>query len=136
MKVVICVDFSPYTKKVLEAAQVVLGSRMPRPEITVLHVLDMTLLSTGIGNEAQTVQELKERSSGIYAMARKYLGSGIIYREEYGIPQVVIDQALEEAPCDLLVIGTRGRSTLAGIFLGSISEHLLHRAQQPLLIVP
>jgi nucleotide-binding universal stress UspA family protein len=37
---------------------------------------------------------------------------------------------------DLIVVGTRGHSGLAGIVLGSVTQRLLHLAHQPVLAVP
>jgi nucleotide-binding universal stress UspA family protein len=40
----------------------------------------------------------------------------------------------EEA--DLVVVGTRGQSTLAGRILGSTSYSLTHNARRPVIVVP
>jgi nucleotide-binding universal stress UspA family protein len=41
-----------------------------------------------------------------------------------------------EAGADLILAGTRGRSPVAGLLLGSATERLLHLARQPVLVVP
>ncbi len=44
---------------------------------------------------------------------------------------------LEEGrAADVLVVGTRGRGELAGILLGSVSQHLIHQAPCPVTVVP
>ena len=47
-------------------------------------------------------------------------------------------QALLEAAADaqLLVVGSRGHGTLAGIMLGSVSQHCVQRAPCPIVVVP
>ena len=84
----------------------------------------------------QRLIELKNDGQKILKLAKEYLGEGFYYIEEIGIPKAEIDEILQNTPHDLLVTGTRGRSLIAGIFLGSIAEHLLHTSIQPLLIVP
>lgn len=135
MKVLICLDFSEATERVLQAARLLLGTRVPQAQIDVLFVLDTRLLAA-TGTEQQTEAALREQSASIFSMAKDYLGAGIRFTEEYGIPQPKIDEVLERTPYDLVVTGTRGRSTLTGVLLGSVAEHLLHHAHRPLLIVP
>jgi nucleotide-binding universal stress UspA family protein len=42
----------------------------------------------------------------------------------------------DEDSIDLIVVGTRGRSSLAGLVLGSVTQQLLHVASCPVLTVP
>lgn len=112
MKVLICLDLSSHTERILQAAKLVLGTRMPQPEIIVLHVMDETLLSSGTGNEVGTYEEMQEESQRINELAIQYLGAGIRYIEEAGVPMVKIDEALQAINYDLVVFGRKGRSAL------------------------
>jgi nucleotide-binding universal stress UspA family protein len=47
--------------------------------------------------------------------------------------QVLLEQARDAT---LLVVGTRGRNTIASIVLGSVSQALAHHCPTPLMIVP
>lgn len=136
MKVLICVDYSSFTEKVLEGAQIILGTRIPQPEISVLHVLDETLLSAGTGAEPQLLQGMQDNSRKINELAKKYFGSNVNYIEEYGIPRVKIDEVIQQANFNLLVLGTRGRSAVTKMLLGSETQHLLYHAQVPVLLIP
>lgn len=136
MKVIISVDYSAYTDAVLQAAHQLLATRIPAAEVLVVHIIDQTLLAAGTGAEPTIMEELQENSRRINEMAKDYFGQGFTYLEEYGVPQVKVDEILNDNPYDLLVIGTRGRSMLSGILLGSMAEHLLHHLKRPLLIVP
>ncbi len=44
--------------------------------------------------------------------------------------------AAEDRGTDLIVIGTRGRSQLTGLLLGSTAYHVVHLASCPVLVVP
>jgi nucleotide-binding universal stress UspA family protein len=53
-----------------------------------------------------------------------------------GGPGHAIADIAEAAGADLIVVGTRGRSAVAGVLLGSVTQRLLHIAQRPVLAVP
>lgn len=135
MKVLICLDLAPQMERILQAAKLMLATRVPQPQIDVLHVIDTRkLANTGAEQQAESI--LKQESSGIYEMAKEYLGHGINYIEEYGIPQSKIDGIVTNSSYDLIIMGTKGKSMLTNVLLGSVTEHLLHKNQKPLMIVP
>ena len=53
-----------------------------------------------------------------------------------GGPAHPIEEIAEEAKADLIVVGTRGHSAIAGLLLGSVTQRLLHIARRPVLVVP
>jgi nucleotide-binding universal stress UspA family protein len=85
---------------------------------------DETDLVAGI--RAQ-VDEL--RLTGIDASFRLITGIGT------DAAQTIADIA-EEIGADAIVVGTRGRTTIAGLLVGSVTHRLLHIAPCPVLAVP
>ncbi len=53
-----------------------------------------------------------------------------------GGPAHAIEEIANEADADLIVLGTRGHSLIAGLLLGSVTQRLLHIARRPVLAVP
>ncbi|XP_052175428.1 uncharacterized protein LOC127790169 [Diospyros lotus] len=52
-----------------------------------------------------------------------------------GDPKEMICQATEKMQVDVLVVGSRGLSTIKRAFLGSVSDYCAHHAKCPILIV-
>jgi len=55
---------------------------------------------------------------------------------EEGDPAATILAAADRQGADLIVMGGRGMSDLAGLVIGSVSHKVLHLAKRPCLIVP
>jgi universal stress protein A len=52
-----------------------------------------------------------------------------------GLPKVVITELAADQHCELIVIGSHGRSEIASMLLGSTANAVLHDAQQDVLVV-
>jgi nucleotide-binding universal stress UspA family protein len=53
-----------------------------------------------------------------------------------GGPAHLIASIAEASDANLIVVGTRGHSSVAGVVLGSVTQRLLHVAPCPVLAVP
>lgn len=128
MKILICIDFSAQTEKIFLAAKALLATRIPAPEITLLHVVEDV--------DAQNSNLLEKNRQQVNDLAQQYLDSDFFYMEEKGVLKDEINQALDNATYDLVVFGTKGRSALTNVLLGSTAQYLLHHLKVPMLVVP
>ena len=72
--------------------------------------------------------------------AREHLdraaGGALRPRVERGPLPETIGRLAQDQRADLIVVGARGHNPLTGLLLGSTAEHLLRRANRPVLLVP
>lgn len=63
--------------------------------------------------------------------------SGIKFAERVleGQPGAMICEAAKIEKCEMIIMGSRGRSELKGLFLGSVTHRVLHSAPCPVLVV-
>jgi nucleotide-binding universal stress UspA family protein len=59
-----------------------------------------------------------------------------VHHAVLGGPAPPIVHIAHEAGADLIVVGTRGRSVLAGLLVGGTAQRLLHISDLPVLVVP
>jgi nucleotide-binding universal stress UspA family protein len=53
-----------------------------------------------------------------------------------GGPAPALVDVAHEAGADVIVVGTRGRTMLAGLLVGSTAQRLLHVSDLPVLVIP
>ncbi|HUY44297.1 MAG TPA: universal stress protein [Streptosporangiaceae bacterium] len=62
--------------------------------------------------------------------------TGLVHREvETGVGGALIDVGIEHH-AGLLAVGTRGRSDLSSMLLGSVAHEVVHKSTLPVLLVP
>lgn len=129
-------DGSPSSNDALPFAIEMAKSNAAR--LVVIHVDELGLGKGGayhvIPDEASTVAEvegrvanLREQGLDVELAIHKVAGGGAAH---------VIADTARGAGADLIVVGTRGRGTVTGLILGSVTHRLLHIAPCPVLVVP
>ncbi|PSN11493.1 universal stress protein [filamentous cyanobacterium CCT1] len=70
-----------------------------------------------------------------YAAIANTAGVTAEFRQLVGNPATAICKAAQEWQADLILIGNRGRSGLSELVLGSVSNHVMHRAPCSVLVM-
>jgi nucleotide-binding universal stress UspA family protein len=150
-KALIATDGSDFA---LAAAQRATRLFAPALEITLLSVVPppvMPVAAPVTGIEAapiatpETTEELTEayleEAQGSLERTAKALGGPAISsdriarRVEYGDPATEICRVAEDEQFDVIVVGSHGGGFMKRVLLGSVSQHLLHHAPCPVLVV-
>ncbi|MDJ0903946.1 MAG: universal stress protein [Xenococcus sp. MO_188.B8] len=94
---------------------------------------------------SETAEDFKERYQESVEKANQWLAGYVNKAKEQGIatewncqvdkPEHMILEMAKNWEADLIVLGRRGRRGLAEIFLGSVSNYIVHYAPCSLLIV-
>ena len=141
-KVLVPVDFSPYSAQALNTAKSILG-HIPH-SIVVLHVIDSNFVERCLSNQIGTEGKLK-KALFIQAKNRmqEFLRSEnmpVEHLEEViceGIPFLEINKKAVQIDADMIIMGNRGNSgDMQTIFFGSTTERVLRFMRRPVLCVP
>ncbi len=138
-RVIVGVDGSPNSRAALDWA----AAEAARREMPVLAVyaLGMPLMVSASAGPAHfdPTDEISEQATDVLTRAATRV------RELQPAVTVETETALEEAPLallrhcrprDVLVVGTRGLSALASVFVGSVSIRVAAQAPCPVVVVP
>jgi nucleotide-binding universal stress UspA family protein len=127
-------DFSERSRSAFRLAHALARDHGAR--LLVVHVgMPVTAFAEGVlplDDESYTLA-LREKLEGIRAADPRVR---LAYRLVLGAdPAAEIVRVAREAPCDLIVMGTHGRTGLRRALLGSVAEQVLRRAPCPVLTV-
>jgi SulP family sulfate permease len=133
-KILVPVDFSDCSADALRTAAAIAASQGLN-EITVVHVYFDDAVVSYEEHAAVMLEEQETRFA--HFLSRLKLGDvevKTIWKENPNIGETIARTAQEEQ-CDLIVMGTRGRSQSAAILLGSETEQALMDSTIPTLAV-
>ena len=144
-KALIATDGSDFALAAATRAKALLA---PALEFTLLTVVPPPVLPVAApvtGVEAgpiatpETTEELTEayRQEAQASLDRtaQALGGDVARRIEYGDPAAEIVRVAEDDDYDVVVVGSHGSGFVKRVLLGSVSQHLLHHAPCPVLVV-
>ena len=137
-KILLAVDFSPHSDRAVETAAG-LAARLST-SVDLVHVFDFPadynsyLSSAGAEVQRKIESEILERLEEICErLAQHQVRANTHFRR--GHPDLVIGDLAREVGCDLIVMGTRGRTGLQHVLLGSVAERTLRTAPCSVLCV-
>lgn len=104
--------------------------------LLIVNVMDSRRLSGG-GSHERIDQARAEREAVLLGVVRdaRAAGASAEFLIWTGDPGNSLVAAAEAEHADLLVVGTRGRGGAERMLLGSVSDHLVHHAGCPVLVV-
>lgn len=107
-----------------------------------IHLLNVQHPVPGDVNMFIDHEELKQfhHDEGLKALqqARELLdkaGARYTFHVSVGDPAEIITHYAKEKRCDQIIMGTHGKSDLAGFFLGSVTHKVIHLTEVPVLLV-
>ena len=113
-------------------------ARTQAAELVVVHGEQLSSARSSIGYtrrvdeedlEAKIKRQVAELTDGGISVSVKVIGG-------HAPAATLIAEVAEEIGADLVVVGTRGHTPLAGLLLGSVTDRLLHILHCPVLAVP
>lgn len=139
-RILVPTDFSVVSELALEYA-ITVASRFGA-SLHLLHVVDDPFVGGAFGSEvyitsvpAMRVHLVDEAASKLSRLLWHCQSVAARREVRVGRPADVIREAAEEHACDLIVMGTHGRTGMAHLLLGSVAERIVREAPCPVLTV-
>jgi len=141
MKILVAVDGS---KPSLKAIQLLVEHcdwyrSPPEVELVTVHLPVPRLPRMGVAvGKAQIERYYREEGEAMLAPARKLLDAARVPYQAHVLVGPVAEAIVKHAAdkrCDLIYIGTRGRSALGKALIGSTATKVLHISNVPVLLV-
>jgi nucleotide-binding universal stress UspA family protein len=130
-KLLVPMDYSPAALAALALARTLLE---PGGELLLLHAI-APVLSAGAPERALEDPRAEEWARAEFEKLRGSLsGANVRLDIRYGAPDAAVIEAASEVAADAIVMGTRGRTGIAHVLLGSVAERVLRRALLPVFV--
>ncbi|MCW3059363.1 MAG: Universal stress protein family [Capsulimonas sp.] len=132
-------DGSQCALKAAEVAAIVAKKYSAR--LTIVNVFQIPLYAdpyspvSFYGVSDTVVDQIQETAVGSAADVAESHDHPCCRRKEAGYPEIEIVRLADEESCDLIVLGSRGMSSLRAFLFGCVSDRVAHRAHCPVLIV-
>lgn len=110
------------------------------PEIHLLNVhapIPLGRVQAHIGKETLHEYYLEESRAQLVDAEKKLDAAGFVYNKHVHVGQAaeLIAKMASELACDLVIMGTHGRSAVAGLVMGSVASRAVHLLTCPVMLV-
>jgi nucleotide-binding universal stress UspA family protein len=134
-RLLVAIDHSEASARVVAAAKEL--ATFSKSEVWVLHLREREILG-GLGVvPAESVQEVHDAVDHAVAelVSAGVNAHGEVRETLFGHAAREIVEDAEEHDADVIVMGSRGRSDLVGLVVGSVAHKVLHLSSRPVLVV-
>ena len=135
-KILVAIDNSKMSDRAVLAARDL--AVLSKGEVWVMHLREREIaVKTGVAFSDETEEEANAEVSGALDILDKarVKAHGEVGTTIYGYAaRAIVDNAIDH-DVDVIVMGSRGRSDLAGFILGSTAHKVIHLTDRPVLIV-
>jgi nucleotide-binding universal stress UspA family protein len=135
-KILIPVDGSSHSLRATQYA-VKIAKRLEK-DILLIHCHKAFPVTLGEPYLQKAITKRLENSNRLLQEYRDLLqAEGVAFEDRIleGSPGSVICEAAKIEKCEMIIMGSRGRTDLQGLFLGSVAHRVLHAAPCPVMIV-
>lgn len=88
------------------------------------------------GMDGPLLQQLGQRDLEAALAIAKDSGFAVEHRIEVGPPASCIADYAKDVGAELIVLGTKGRSNIANVLVGSVAHRIPQQSKLPVLLVP
>ena len=140
-RVLVPVDFSPYSVAALQAALAL----APQAAVEVFHVFDTSyegkLRLAGVGDSDIIEHRVRARQDALERLNALVAGLGtdaqrISVAVDHGDVPMLLQHRVEQFAPDLVAIGKHGQSFMEDLLLGSVTRHVVAESACDVLVVP
>ena len=140
MKILLAADGSDYTKRAAHYLVEHIGELTHKPVIHLLHVhapLPYPGAAAAAGRAAVEKYQREESEKALAVAGRILRKAGLSFQSSWmvGDGAACVQACVKKHGIDLIVMGSHGRSALAGVALGSFATRILASLKTPVLIV-
>jgi nucleotide-binding universal stress UspA family protein len=134
-KLLVAVDHSKATEHVVNAARDL--ASLSHGEVWVLHLREREVMPRAGFIETESSDEAKSEVEAVVEELTKagIKTHGVVRHTIYGYAAREIVEEAKSIDASVIIMGSRGRSDLAGLVLGSTAHKVIHLADRPVLVV-
>ncbi len=141
MKLLVAIDLSPITDRVIEEVKKI--ALKTGPKIWIIHVVapDPDFIGYEVGPQTERdfiARKFHEKHIALQDIAKKMKADGLNVTPLL-LQGPTVQSILEEADdidADMIITGSHGHGMMYNIFIGSISKEVLKHSKRPVLIIP
>ncbi len=133
-RILVATDFSDQASKALEWARTFAGALGAK--LVLLHVINIfSLAETGcVMAGVDPLHLVREQAQRYMDEVKRVVPDAETLIREASPRPAIVDAALE-LDCQMIIMGTHGRSGLAYLLLGSVAEYVVRNSKVPVLTV-